>query len=79
MVITPLQIDILIRMADPARQVPVQHSNYPSEPSYRVELALEELHLNGYITARKSVAESHWIAMEITAKGIALLEEAGLK
>ena len=79
MVISSLQREIMIRMADQDRMVPVQHPSFPSEPSYRIDEAIEQLHLNGYITARKSNAESYWIADEITAKGHALLEEAGLE
>ncbi|MDH2911202.1 hypothetical protein N7V53_01425 [Kosakonia sp. HypNH10] len=79
MVITPLQREIMIRMADQDRKVSVQHTSFLSEPSYRIDEAIEQLYLNGYITAKKSSAESHWIADVITAKGYVLLEGIGLK
>lgn len=79
MAITPLQKEIMILMMDSNRKVPVQHTNFPSEHSYRIDEAIEQLYLNGYITAKKSSAESHWIADVITAKGYVLLEGIGLK
>jgi hypothetical protein len=38
-------------MADPKLNVPVQGSSFPSEPSYRMDEAIERLYQMGYITA----------------------------
>ena len=78
MAITPLQKEIMIRMADPKLNVSVQGSSFPSEPSYRIDEAIEQLYQMGYITAVQSKADSHWVANLITPKGYALLDEAGL-
>ncbi|UXY12055.1 hypothetical protein N7922_05885 [Kosakonia sp. ML.JS2a] len=78
MAINPLQKEIMIRMADPKLNVSVQYSSFASEPSYRIDEAIEQLYKMGYITAVQSKADSHWIANLITPKGYALLEDTGL-
>ncbi|SLK13063.1 hypothetical protein SAMN03159434_109210 [Enterobacter sp. NFR05] len=78
MVINPLHLDIMIRMMDPNLNAPVQSSNYPSEPSFRIDAAIKQLYQMGYITARQSKVDSSWIAVSITPEGHTLLEEAGL-
>ena len=78
MAINPLQKRIMVRMNEPNLKTPVQFSHFPSEPSYRIDEAIEQLYQMGYITAVQSKADSHWVANLITPKGYALLDEAGL-
>lgn len=78
MAISPLQKEIMIRMADPKLNVSVQHSSFPSESSFKIDDAIEQLYQMGYITAVQSNADSHWLAGLITSKGYALLDELGL-
>ncbi|HFF8997739.1 TPA: hypothetical protein ACGFAI_002935 [Escherichia coli] len=78
MAITPLQREIMIRLANPKLNVSVQHSNLSSEPKYRVDEAIRQLHLQGFILACQSQAESgDWLANGLTSKGKIFLEEIG--
>lgn len=80
MAISLLQKEIMIRMTDPQLYVPVQHSSFPSEPSFKIDAAINQLYQMGYITAVQSENDegSHWLAGLITPKGQAFLKEAGL-
>ena len=54
MVVTPLQREIMIRLANPKLNVSVQHGNFSSESKHRVDEAIRQLHLDGYIVASQS-------------------------
>ena len=80
MAISPLQKEIMIRMSDPQLNVSVQHSSFPSEPSFKIDEAIEQLYQMGYITALQSKTDEgfHWLADLITPKGQVLLKELEL-
>ncbi|HGN9010140.1 TPA: hypothetical protein ACK1ZP_004889 [Klebsiella pneumoniae] len=78
MAITLHQKEIMILMTDPNLKVPVQHTNFPFEHPYKIDLAIEQLYRMGYITAIQSKSDSSWLATSITPKGYVFLNEAGL-
>lgn len=78
MVVTPLQREIMIRLANPKLNASVQHINFSSESKHRVDEVIRQLHLDGYIVASQSKAEGgHWHATDLTPKGKIYLEEMG--
>lgn len=76
MPINPIQREVMIRMADPKLNVSVQPSSFPSESKHRVDEAIRQLYLDGYIVAVQSKdEEGDWIAIDLTPKGKIYLED----